>query len=429
MPEPVRIAGGAIAGLVAADAIARGGRDVVLTLGPDGKVGGGFLPMRRDGLRLELGVRLLELGYEDDGTPPPLSGYDPGFGGHRPYTPLVAAYVEELAGDALVDVPAPLMVLDGRLHDDVFFTVDLSALKAALGPERAARVHDEALLLSARSPSGVLAGNLDDLTLEEASLANHGRTLHATLIAPPAEKFFAGGAARVLAAWRRKVWMPLFWPQTVAQACNGAGPAYRPVRRFASVAGRGPGAVVEALMERLRAHPRVTIETGAPDLRADVLALSPRELLPGYAPERVRSVIAWVEVAEDDLACAGRLVHVVDPANPVARVSDSGPGSEPGRHVLCVELRHDTDAEQIDAAAVRGLREARLLRDGAPVRHVFRGAMPTFDAPTRETRDAFAAARAALDVPGVVVGGAAAPGADAFNEQVVAGLAAAERFL
>lgn len=454
MPEPVVVVGGQIAGLVAADALARGGRDVELLV-PERGVGGGFLGLPHEGRRLELGVRALELGYEDDGEPAPLSEYVPGPGAHRAHVQRITELVEGLVGfGRLQDLPAPQLVLDGILRPDVFFTVDLADLPATLGPERLDAVAAEAAeALERGGDAGVLDGDLDGLTLEEASLANHGPTLHGTLIAPPAEKFLAGGAARVVAAWRRKVWMPLFWPRTVAQACNG-GPEFRPRRRFCTIVEGGPGEVVRALVERLRQSPHVTL-TQAGTLRAvhpdgtlevgddvvvrpkrPILACAPKELFPAagipYEVERARSVIAWIEVAEEHLLADPTLVHVVDPGNPVARVSEGAPAGQPGHRLLTVELRHDLDKDAIDAAAARGLRDAGLVLEDAPVLPIFRGAMPTFDAPTAETQETFARAReafAALELGATVVGGAAAPLADSLNEQIVAGLAAAEERL
>jgi hypothetical protein len=448
MPEPHLVVGGSIAALVAADALGRAGRSVRLVLPAKG-VGGGFRAMRRDGRRLELGVRVLELGYEDDAAAPSLDRYRPGFGGHRPYTRLVREWVEELAGERLVDVPRPRMVVGGDVHDDIYFTVDLRELPQILGPARTADVRREAQEATARlGDAGVLPA-LNGHSLAEASLANHGPTLHRTLIAPVADKFLADGAERTLAAWRRKVWMPLFWPRTVAEACTGA-PTFSPARRFETIAGDGPGALVDALLTRLHENPLVETTTAGP-LRAvrhdghavtvdvegagsltaqrPVLGTGARELFAAvgapYAPERARSVLAWVETTTEPVP----VTHVVDPDNPVVRVSDSGPGVTTGTRVLCVELRHDLPTGDIDAAVRAGLCDAGLFAPDTPAEVVFRGAMDTFDAPTRATRDAHAAALADLDAAGldaIVVGGAAAPGADSFNEQVVAGLAAAE---
>lgn len=435
----VTVVGGTVAGLVAADALARSGRRVALHL-PEKGVGGGFTALHRDGRRLELGVRLLELGYEDDpAVVPPLRDFTPGFGGHRPYTPLVRDWVLDLVGDRLVEVAPPQLVLDGRRHPDLHFTVDLTALPGVLGPQRTARVAREAgAAVATVGPRGV---EVDDLmTLASASLANHGPEFHHTLIAPLADKFLADGAARTLAAWRRKVWMPLFWPRTLAEACGPAGPSFRPRRRFETVADvhgadGGPGAIVSALLARLRSSPHVDLLPLDAHHRPDggaLVALGLREAAAAtgheYAPERARSVLAWIEAAHDG---PFPLVHVADAANPVARVSDSGPGVVPGTRVLAVELRHDTAKDAIAAEASAGLLAGGLLDEGTlgAATTVLTGAQPTYDAPTAATRAAHAAALAHVRETcprDHVIGPATAPGADSFNEQVVAGLAAAE---
>ncbi len=438
--ERVRVAtvvGGSVAGLVAADALARAGRRVTLHL-PRKGVGGGFTALHRDGRRLELGVRLLELGYEDDpAIVPSLQDFRPGFGGHRQYTPLVRDWVLDLVGDRLVEVAPPQLVLDGRRHPDLHFTVDLHGLPAVLGPQRTARVaHEAGSAVAEHGPRGVEVEG--DLSLAAASLANHGPEFHRALIAPLADKFLADGAQRTLAAWRRKVWMPLFWPATLAEACGPAGPSFRPRRRLETVADvtgadGGPGALIAALLDRLHASELIEI-AALEDVRMDdldpgaVVALPLRALDSDHDPERARSVLAWIQATHDGEV---PLVHVADADNPVARVSDSGPGLEPGTRVLCVELRHDTPTETIATAARSGLLAAGLLGGVAlaDATTVMTGAQPTFDAPTAATRDAHAAALARVReaLPHVeLIGPATAPGADSFNEQVVAGLAAAE---
>jgi hypothetical protein len=98
--EPLVVAGGSIAALVAADAALRAGRPVELLV-PERGVGGGFLPVTVGGRRLGLGVRLLEIDREDAGDPPPLSAYRPGPSSHAPYVRLVASWVEGLVDGRL----------------------------------------------------------------------------------------------------------------------------------------------------------------------------------------------------------------------------------------------------------------------------------------------------------------------------------------
>ena len=250
--SPPRVGGG-IAGLVAADALACGGRPVRLLL-PERGVGGGFLPMRRDGLRLELGVRLLELGYEDDvrttGTgrvrprlrrPPAVRAADRGLGRPSRRRPRRRR-------------ARPEVVVDRSAHDDVFFSVDLTGLPALLGPARRAPSQRGRV-----RPRHATEG--PDCSAPRRGTSRSSRRLAAQPRAHPprgpssprhAEKFLAGGAG---ARWRAG-------GARSGCRCSGRAPSRglqrRAVLRSAAAGDRrrrGPGAVVDALLDRLRATP------------------------------------------------------------------------------------------------------------------------------------------------------------------------------
>jgi len=454
------VAGGSVAALVAADALAARGEAVRLLL-PERGVGGGFAPIERDGRVLELGVRLLELAYEgvDAASVPPLADYRPAIGGHRPYVPLVDRWVRELLGERVVEVERPRMFFDGAVHDDLYFTTDPLALREALDDGERAAILAEAR--AARAAAGSDAGLLDPaqaatlaaLTTDEASLRNHGPTLHDRLIAPLAGKLVPGGGGRVLATYRRKIWVPLFWPATIAQACNGGQVAFAPSRPFHTVAPNGCCDLVGVLRERLQAR-GATVETagrlesvaaradgdvalgfsalGEVSARRPVLGPGPGELFAAigadYAPEQARSVICWVEARPEDLAWRPSLLNVVDPDVPAVRVSAGGRGA-PGTALLTVELRHDVAEADIAEAATRSLARVGLVGPDADLNVVMSAAAPTFALPTADTLEAFERARgalAALGLDALVVGGAADFGADALGEQIVHGLQAAE---
>lgn len=452
--------GGSVAALVAADALAERGAAVRLLL-PARGVGGGFAAIRRDGRVLELGVRALELGYEGVGDPPPLADYVPGIGAHRPYARLVDGWVRALVGDRIVALDRPLMFVDGRLVDDLYFTTDALAVRAALAADereaiaaqaRAARdvLGDAGLLAPAR------AAQLAAMSTTDASLANHGARFHERFVAPFADKVVPGGADAVLAPLRRKIWVPLFWPATLAQACNGGDVAFRPDRPLHTIAPDGCSGLVDALRERLAARGVVGETVGrleaveAGDGGAVTLrfadgepVVAHRPVLGGVAPElfgaagvayrpaQARSVIAWVEADPADVHVVPSVLTIVDPDIPAMRVSSGGRGL-PGRRLLTVELRHDLPEEEMAGAAVDALERCGVVREDADLDVVMAAAAPTFPLPTADNVAAFAAARAAFDaaaLDAVVVGGAADFAADALGEQIVQGLKAAEELL
>ncbi len=454
--EPVVVAGGSVAALAAADAALRNDRPVELLL-PRRGVGGGFRPLEVGGRRLGVGVRLLELDREDAQPPPPLSSYRPGPSAHAPFVRLVADWVEGLVNGRLREVDRPAMALDGRIRDDIYFTVDLDGLRDAMGEEAARRTVAEAgAARRAGGDAGVLGDGRDLLacTLEEASRTNHGSTFHRRFIAPMCAKIHPGGARIVPAALRRKVWMPLFHPATVERAAAGLPTGYSPRRPFHTVEPGGMGEVVEALIARVQVSPRVTITPvgplesavrtagGAVEMHFEgglvrrahrpVIGVGADELFRAvgatYRPGRVPMALAWAEVDEADLLAAPSLLHAPDPEIPAFRISPGDAGA-PGRRLLVLELRHDTTPEGVEEAVRLSLHGTGLVREGAPVELVHHLIGPGAPDPSRAALRAFEAARAELthaDLPAEIDGGTGAFGADSFNEQVVQGLRAEE---
>jgi hypothetical protein len=454
-PRPLTVVGGSVACLVAADARLRRGGKVELLL-PEHGIGGGFAPLEVAGRRLGLGVRLLEIDREDAGTPPPLADYRPGPNAHSDFVARVAEWVEDLVGPRLREVDRPMMALDGRLVDDIYFTVDLDGLAAAISPSEAERIALEARCAAEGGDAGVLDGAHDLLacSLEEASLANHGETFHRRFIESMCAKIHPGGAAAVPAALRRKLWMPLFYPRTLAQAAAGEPTGFRPRRPFHTVEPGGMGEVVDALLTRIRRAPGAHLATagrlthaargagGATELEFSdgrrrmatqpVIGTSAAELFAaigaGYTSARVPLAIAWAQVAESDVLALATFVHTPDPDVPAFRISpcDDAPA---GARVFTVELRHDTAPADITVAVRESLQRVGVVREGAPIDIVHHLVGPGFPDPSRHEVAAFAHAHAALEnasLDAEVVGGAAAFGADSFNEQVIQGLRAEE---
>ncbi len=451
MSAPLVVAGGGIAALVAADAAAAAGRDVALLL-PRRGVGGGFVPLVLDGRPLERGLRVLELGYEGVGTPPPLDTYDAGGTGHRPFARDIDAYVRSVVGDeAVVQVPSPQMWLAGRLGDELLLRSDLAVLPPYLEPAVAA-----AIVREARGEAGLLAAaraaELAATSLVQASLRNHGSTFHELVVAPVLAKLLPTGGDDVPADLRRKLWMAMFHPRTLREAAGGGPISFRPHRPFHDIEPGGPGRLVTLLLERLHACARVTVTPvdgfaevrpasggrvlivplGAPPVVAEepILALTPGELFSAsgvqYHPDRVHSVLTWLKVGERDLEALRSFVHVVDADVPVFRVSRGAVDAD--GVTVCVELAHEVPKEDAFAVAALALRRIGLIGEDAPVRSLATFSGPTFTAPTFANRERFSAAGqefAALGLRTRAIGGSEAFGVDSFNEQVMQGRAAA----
>jgi hypothetical protein len=451
MTEPLVVVGGTVAALVAAEQAAAAGRHVELLL-PHKGVGGGFAPLQLGGRRLDRGLRALELRYEGVGAPPPLAAYDAAGAGHRPYARLIESYVRDLVGDDLVELDRPRQWLAGRLGDELLTTCDLTGLRAYLTDEQA----DTIVRQASGAAAGLLdprhAGALEHTSIADASREQHGALFHDLVIAPLAAKLRPEGGADVPAALRRKLWLALFHPRTLREAAGGGPVGFCPDRPFHGIEPGGTGAIVTRLLERVQAAWRVTVRrvdgiqqlaadgdhvlitpSGAPALRAlhPILALAPGGLFAAagvpYAPDRVTSVMAWVEVAEDDVLELPSFLHVVDADVPVFRLSRGE--RRDGRVTICAELAHDVPKAEAAAVAAAALPRLGLVGEGASVTTITAFAGPTFTAPTFASRERFAAARAAYDALGLraqAIGGSEAFGADSLNEQLVQALRAAE---
>lgn len=450
------VLGGTIAALAAADALAAGGRPVRLLL-PRRGVGGGFAPVERDGHRLELGMRVLELRYEGTTTPPPLDRYRPDGEGHRAFVGLVDSWVRGLVGaDRIVEIDKPASFVRDRLGPEVLLTSDLTGATELVSAEDARRIAGEAAAAAAQGPAGWLAASeqyrLWDASLDDASRHQHGRTFHERLIAPLVGKMRAGGGRDVPAALRRKLWMPLFWPETVAEVFAGRRPRFVPDRPLTVVRPGGMGPIVEALLARLRApHVEVVpydavtaitqdggrIHIALSDGRVEVaerpvIGVSSGELFGAlgipFALTKVQSVFAWVGVREADVRRLPGYVHVLDADVPAYRITP-GERERTGTRVLCAELSFDVGKEAAAERAREALVRVGIVDEGAPTQDLGVFAGPTFTDPTADNLQRHARAieqLQALQLPGTVIGGAQAPGADSFNEQVVQGLQAAE---
>ncbi len=465
---PVVVVGGSPAALTAADALSRQGQLVHLLL-PHTGIGRGFVPVTQGDVLLQHGARSLELAELPRPAAPSLDAYRPGPYGFVPWWSLATDYVVELLDGDVREIPTPLLFVDGAWVEDALVTVDLTALARHAATERAEAIAREAAHAEACAgrPSGVLgqASGVDDpilweMSLGEASRRTAGPTFTDWVVEPAVAKLVPGGADDVVAMLRRKVWMPLFWPRTVQEAFADGEPSFRPQRRFHVDADGGTGRVVDALMARLENRPNIRIERYGRVLDLDddrivvtdaacaarawqvpldrpaVVGIGAEELHAAVGlnlcpTRRIELVIVWLRL----LRPAGpvpAMGFVVDPTLEAFRVSTAGRGLGCEGPIVAVELRADISVACAGRVAAENLVRLGCCEqvDDVEVLATWRGTAAP--APTHE---AVAAARRAcelvelLDLPHLVVGGASAVGADALNEQIVAGHAAAARLL
>lgn len=454
------VVGGSIAALVAADRLAHDGVDVELLL-PSRGVGGGFAAHEVGDHRVELGSRLLELSYgtgSEEPAPDPAT-YQPGPHGHRPFMPLVEAFIRDLAGDDLQPVSPALVESGGERVRDWVFDGDLTGVVELLDrdPEALSRIQREVGANYDESrrrgfgERGLFADphGLAAASLLAASRAHAGRTFHERFVEPFASRIIDGGSAGVAADLHRKIWMPLFWPGTLAGVLRD-GETYQPDRPMHTLRNGGVALLVERLIERVTNHPRVTVRRhgGLAGLEADhgatrlqmadgavvlaalpILAVAPDELFGAvggsYSPHRVTSTMCWLELADHAVPDT---LWLLDPERPVFRVSRNQ--ADGGSTVACCELAWWVRAEEIEELAKAELANSGIIEhsDQASVLTIAR--VESFAAPSPSNRRRFHAAQEAfqhLDLDVIVAGGAIEFGADTLNEQIAQGIVSAAK--
>ncbi len=457
-PGRITVCGGTIAALVAADALAFRGRDVDLML-PDRNVGVGFQHLEFEGYRLEFGSRHFELAFEDPGPVPSFDAYRPGRRGFRPYAPLIERYLKELLGDRLRPVSDPKIFFGGRFHDDIIHRVDLSKLSEMVTASQARAIRDETarIMANGSGDAGLMAeerrAELWRLTLGQASLANHGPTFHGLFIDAISRKVDARGPDLAVAALRRKIWMPLFWPRTLWEAASGRPVSFRPHRPYHAGEPGGSGRFVVALLARLEASPRVRVQRlgrlerlagrgdemrlgfarGETLCREPVLGISPEECFAAagapYEADRVRGALAWAEIDESELGSLPSVAWVADSDVPAYRITNGGPGRAPGSRLVILELQSDVDSERAEAAVRTTLEKTGILAPEAPYRLVHFLSGPSFSVPSFDNWKRFERSRRAFEARfgrASIVGPAREFCADQLAEQIVQGLLVAE---
>ena len=467
--EPVEVVGNAIASLIAVDALARAGRKV-RWFRPPGPLSGGIQTLQTEGRSLELGMRLIELSYEPgDVAPanvasvppnPPLADYVPGPHGHRRYVGLVESVIQELAGADLFAVEEPSCWVRGSIGKDYVVVGDLIDLPQFVSSADLSRIVDEAYLaVQDVGPSGLFArsdqSDLMNESLAVVSIRHFGSTLWSRLVEPLVDSI--AGSHDVSAGLHRKVWMPLFHPQTVLEAARG-DLQYRPDRPLYSIKGGGMGQILKRLEARVTNSPTVSVLPTAPvssvsnsgqgkvtfvfedgttlDATAPIVGLEPKALFSAagieYEPTRAMTSIAWVDVdhGAHQVDSVPSVQWVVDDRLPVHRVTQNrgdGRGVEGGLTWI-VEMRHDLPADDLNREATRAL-EVLGLSTTAHSQVIRSMQVPSFVLPSRSNAERFSSASNVLqdqDLAMTVVGGARRFGVDSLNEQIVQGLQAAE---
>lgn len=457
MAEGIVLAGNSLALLVAACVLGRQGRRVHWVT--DGrKPGGYFAGLRIGDDAFDLGSVLLE--RPGSGGPPPgldtydaMARYDSArFSGLAWdfFEPLLPVRRTPTAQCVLGERRVPDYLLSNRV--DGLAGMDLAAPLPAVQAGAAHPWHARYKLAP---------GAYDTLDYADAARHNHGPAVQVALVDPFLRKLTGDAPWPFMARFHRAGWLPLYYPETVAQALAGEAVALPEYPFWLPTAG-WCGALVEALLAEVARYPNVRRSDqpvasmarrgggfslmlgGGEVVDATALALGlPNErahaLLGVAAPAAPRAVgvrLLLLRVRQDAIGRPAGWLMVPDAAHVAYRVSDLDTlaGRDAPWHRVVVEAglcSGAADDAALDARLRDELRRLMAITDPSAVQ-VVRG----ITVPQSLSLPSAAEVQAAHDdlarlheaAKGILLCGAIAGfAASSLNDQLVQGLAMAQR--
>jgi len=459
----ILLLGNNIAMLVAALELAAKGRRVGLLL--DGKSAGGhFAGTRLEGHDFDIGMVLFERAASAAQSTD-LGDYQPSRRNDSArFAALAAGYLDRHV--ATVRVPTPQVFAAGNRHADFVISNRLDCFSSlADGGAVRRELADASSAHRLHASHKVASVEYDSATYEQASLFNHGPTLHGACFEPLCEKILGVPSSSIVARYHRLGWLPLYYPQTLAKAVSGE-PDCLAEYPFWSAAGGFSGELVATMQRALEdsaveiiegAVTALTLETdGYYAVAVQGLAYRSRHLALGVTQERASQLLqlpATAAVPGVSVAILLGLVHrdllvhtasclfVLDPDYAVYRITDQDAcaGLDPEWHRISVEtnptyfsrLYRATDTDQQQACMVAELVRLKVIADPGAfkvLRHI--RAANALPLPTAAAvQDAARLAVVLADRPQLeLTGGLLGMGASSLNDQIVQGLRLAEQW-
>lgn len=287
----VILAGNQLTTLVAAAELARSGRKVCI-VNPTPSWGGHFTRLTVNGETFDPGAVSHEFtAFNLSGATDPLDYDSRRRSDVGRFLGLVESYTRSHID--LQRMPMPSTVYDGALHDDIVMSNKLALVKH---PRIASRAREELQLIAAGGSRDLHASRKkeDELFVKrsyhEASLANHGATLHSAFFEPMFFKMSNIPSARLLALYHRIAWLPLYYPETLASQF-GDQPQELQETYFCYPRAGFIGAFGEALLDAARSEGAMIVSTAISSGEGSMD--TPRKLCFADGSEATAPALVW----------------------------------------------------------------------------------------------------------------------------------------
>jgi protoporphyrinogen oxidase len=217
------IVGNTLASLIAAYELARQGKEVTL-IKHKGGWGGHFSGLQINGEHFDAGMTIVELTSTNLQAEPDLASYDSLIRNDvGRFFGLVKKFVSEHF--ELREIEQPQSYFRGGWSDD-FLLCNSFALFDRFSAEEKALIVKQ---LESRDSSDwqhasqkiILQAAHTAASYQQTSIFNHGELVHQALIDPFVKKLTGSGSENIASIFHRRLWAPLYYPETIAQAAKG----------------------------------------------------------------------------------------------------------------------------------------------------------------------------------------------------------------
>ena len=252
----VAVVGSNVAAMLATLELAKRNVNVTLVT-PTSRLGGHFAGVPVGGRLFDAGMTFLEFTSFNDDPQAPVASYDASRRNDAGrFFALVARTLSQYG--TWRDTPAPVMRVGADTYPDVLIANQLAALRQLPDELQSAMRSELAPLAATRSSLHASRKASDpgfaDHDLESVSLANHGRTFHELLIESFCRNVTGLPSAKLSALYHRLAWAPLFYPETLLRALEGA-PARLPETIFSYPTSGTLASMIRSIEAALRALP------------------------------------------------------------------------------------------------------------------------------------------------------------------------------
>lgn len=242
----------------------------------------------------------------------------------------------------------------------------------------------------------------EQFDLKNMMMHNHGSTFNKIVLEPFVKKFGVD-LGDVPLKLRRKLWLPLFYPDTILQNCAGNISEFEPFRPHFRIKGKSTSFFIRDIIDKLRINDSALSRALAPDQNLDYQdVLSNQKLENVFVCGSIESIakslgvkiaikkkkirVVWLETNNNDVLRHIDYLSVIDGDIPFLRLSSSSMSDNLMKQVLCVEtFDQKTSAEDL----IIYIKEMGIIKNKAVVKKIKELTAPVIDEPTFESLMSF----------------------------------------